>query len=312
MRGDIVGTTRNRVMSQPPKRPTQAPFMKDGVQTQVPNQPRTGREPEVPDTIPGPQELNIPGPFEVGSPIPLPPDPQAKLDEKPGRDGEKAPDAPEAMERPLVPPNFDDGYPSARNAILESTLLTKGLSPEAAGASARGQVGEVSVHIDGAGGAATVVADGGPVTAGRGARPKKTRAKTLVNKAQAIREARILIAVLEDALNFRPVDRDNRPAPELYNQLNLENADARGLIRQLVAELKKLNEFLESNRRMRGSDKRAVGELEKVAVKVLKTYGNTVAIGAGILTIGGICTVLDAVGLHAVVENAMLWKNIGK
>lgn len=61
-------------MSQPPKRPTQAPFIKGGFQTQVPNGPRTGRE----------------GGFESETP-PAPPTP----------------------ERPLVPPDFNDGSLSA-------------------------------------------------------------------------------------------------------------------------------------------------------------------------------------------------------
>jgi hypothetical protein len=51
--------------------------------------------------------------------------------------------------------------------------------------------------------------------------------------------------------------------------------------------------------------------LQKVGVKVLRTYGNTVAVGAGLLTVGMLCSVLQHVGLGEIVDNAMAWKKFG-
>ena len=59
------------------------------------------------------------------------------------------------------------------------------------------------------------------------------------------------------------------------------------------------------------ADGKMVLELKKVGLKVLKHYGTTVAVGAGLLTIGALCTLLDQIGAHEVVVNAMIWKKLG-
>lgn len=131
------------------------------------------------------------------------------------------------------------------------------------------------------------------------------------NKQQVVRESGILIAVLEEALNFQPTARGNTPTPELRLQLKLEDRDRQNLFKELLAELKKLNAFLEANRAPRAADKKAIGDLKKVGLKVLKTYGNTVAVGAGLLTIGALSTLLTHIGAGEIVESAMIWKKLG-
>jgi hypothetical protein len=130
------------------------------------------------------------------------------------------------------------------------------------------------------------------------------------SKAQVIRESGLLITVLEEALRYRPDPRRNSPPPEIWHQLNLEDRAAFQLISELVAELKKLNEFLGTQGRATTQSK-VVRDLQKVGLAVLNTYGKTVAVGAGLLTIGLLCTLLQHIGAGDVVEKAMLWKRIG-
>jgi hypothetical protein len=146
----------------------------------------------------------------------------------------------------------------------------------------------------------------------RGVPIRLARKKTLVirSKAQVIREAGLLITVLEDALGYRQGVLHNTPAPELWNQFDLENRAAFELISELVAELKKLNAFLTTQSRATNKSK-VVADLQKVGLKVLQRYGTTVAVGAGVLTVGALCTLLQHVGAGDVVENAMFWKRIG-
>jgi hypothetical protein len=146
----------------------------------------------------------------------------------------------------------------------------------------------------------------------RGLPIRLARKKTVVirSKAQVIREAGLLITVLEETLSYRPNPRRNSLPPELWHQLNLEDRAAFDLISELVAELKKLNEFLSTQQRATTQSK-VVRELQKVGVTVLKRYGTTVAVGAGLLTMGALCTLLQHVGAGEVVDNAMLWKKIG-
>ena len=132
---------------------------------------------------------------------------------------------------------------------------------------------------------------------------------TIRNKSQATVQSRILIAALQEALDFRSRPGDNRVEPELRRQLNLDDPAAHSLFSELLEELKKLNSFLESNQRAAKIDKTVITPLSKVGLKVLNTYGKTVAVGAGLLTIGALATVLDSIGAHQVVENAMLWKH---
>jgi hypothetical protein len=140
----------------------------------------------------------------------------------------------------------------------------------------------------------------------------RVRKKSVVirSKVQVIREAGLLITVLEDALGYRPGVLHNTPAPELWNQFDLENRAAFELISELVAELKKLNAFLTTQSRATNKSK-VVADLQKVGLKVLQRYGTTVAVGAGVLTVGALCTLLQHVGAGDVVENAMFWKRIG-
>jgi hypothetical protein len=140
----------------------------------------------------------------------------------------------------------------------------------------------------------------------------RVKKKTVVirSKAQVIREAGLLITVLEDALGYRPGVLHNAPAPELWNQFDLENRAAFELISELVTELKKLNAFLTTQSRTLNKRK-VVTDLQKVGLKVLQRYGTTAAVGAGVLTVGALCMLLQHIGAGDVVENAMFWKRIG-
>ena len=62
---------------------------------------------------------------------------------------------------------------------------------------------------------------------------------------------------------------------------------------------------------LRRSKRKVVTDLQRVGLKVLQRYGTTVAVGAGVLTVGALCTLLQHIGAGDVVENAMFWKRIG-
>jgi len=137
--------------------------------------------------------------------------------------------------------------------------------------------------------------------AARGRQRKSSRSSSLVpvikSRTQVLFYSRILINALEEAVDYVP-SHTNRPPPELRLALGLEEQHALRDIRELIAELKKLNAFVEKRQALRSVQaKRTVIDVRAH----LNTFLNAAAIAAG-TGVGGLAVavgygLLDAIGL---------------
>jgi hypothetical protein len=120
--------------------------------------------------------------------------------------------------------------------------------------------------------------------------------KTIVirNRSQAIHHAKILIAALQEALQYDPKRHHNqRPSPALY----VNDQDYLREVRELIAELRIIIALLESERTERKRTSANSIQFYKHANTFLNVFAKTLAIGAGGLMIGQIAALLDALGL---------------
>jgi hypothetical protein len=131
-------------------------------------------------------------------------------------------------------------------------------------------------------------------------KPAKTRRKReaagqirIKNYSQVIQYSKILIVALEEVLDYDPLRHHNQPPPEL----RIEDPEYLGEIRDLVAELRSLNSFLESSPRRPQKASRAVIDLTKHFNTFLNSYSKSLGKGAGYLTIGVIASLLYQAGI---------------
>lgn len=123
---------------------------------------------------------------------------------------------------------------------------------------------------------------------------KKHRAQlTLRSKQQVIRYSKIIIVALQEALDFDPLLRHNQPPPEL----RIEDPNYLEAIRSLVAELRRLNDLLESKPLKNRETSQAVVHLSKHFNKFLSSYAGAIGKGSGYLTVGVMASLLYHAGI---------------
>jgi hypothetical protein len=127
----------------------------------------------------------------------------------------------------------------------------------------------------------------------RRVRSPRVRTVKIKNRSQVIQYSRTLIAALNEVLDYDRERHHNQPPPELL----IEDADYLREIRNLVAELRTLNSFLESSRRPAKKTSQAVGRLANHFDNFLKSYGKSLGKGAGWLTIAVMASLLSQTGL---------------
>src|SRR5262249_32610978 len=102
------------------------------------------------------------------------------------------------------------------------------------------------------------------------------------SRLQVIQYSRILIAALEEVVDYDPMRHHNRPPPEL----RIDDQDYLLEIRNLIAELRTLNSLLEATRRPPKKASDVVIKLTRHFDTFLGTYSKSLGRGAGWLTIG--------------------------
>jgi hypothetical protein len=143
-----------------------------------------------------------------------------------------------------------------------------------------------------------------------GRKPRPRKQIIIKDKRQALLHSYALIRALEEAIGFNPARHGNRSPPELRSELDLDNAQSRSDITELIAELKKLNAFLETSGKPRSDNKKDIIRLKKHLNSFLQNYAKTVGTGAGYLTLGAVANLLISLGGGEVVALAMAFKAI--
>jgi hypothetical protein len=127
----------------------------------------------------------------------------------------------------------------------------------------------------------------GPAKADSKRKPLEIR-----NKKQVVFYAKTLIAAIQETLDYDPKRHHNRPPPAL----RIENPEYLEELRQLVGELRKLNELLEAPMQRRSPDTAAIN-LAKHFDRFLHKYSGALGTGAACLTIGVVAALLGELGL---------------
>lgn len=123
---------------------------------------------------------------------------------------------------------------------------------------------------------------------------KPTKLSPVRDKTVLVRNVRALIAALDEAVAYEPTDRRNHPPPDLWS----DDKGYIGAIKQLAAELKRLNDVLLSRSPKRGARTQSVLNLKKHANTFLTSYADTMGKGTGYLTIALLATVVYQAGVN--------------
>jgi len=123
------------------------------------------------------------------------------------------------------------------------------------------------------------------------AKGKPERRLVIRDKKQVIQYSNIIIVALQEALDHDPARHHNQPKPALY----IDDDRYKDDIRELIGELRRLNELLE-RKSLRAAKKPAIN-LAKHLDKFIGTYGNTLAKDAAHLTAGVIAALLYQMGI---------------
>jgi hypothetical protein len=128
----------------------------------------------------------------------------------------------------------------------------------------------------------------------KNAKERTTQGEIVIrNRLQLVKYSKILIAALQEVLEYDPARHHNQPRPDL----RIDDADYLQEIRSLVAELRTLNAFLETSRRPPKPTSRAVLQLAAHFDRFLQSYAKSLGKGAGYLTIGVIASLLYQAGI---------------
>jgi hypothetical protein len=128
---------------------------------------------------------------------------------------------------------------------------------------------------------------------GQNAAPKSETIIKIRSRSQVIQYSRILIAALEEVVDYGPARRHNQPPPDL----RIDDEGYLTEIRNLIAELRTLSSLLETTRRQPKKASDAVVKLTRHFDTFLNSYAKSLGKGAGWLTIGVIASLLYQAGV---------------
>ncbi len=144
--------------------------------------------------------------------------------------------------------------------------------------------------------------------------PIKTRKGKIVVRSvpQAIFLSKLVIATIDEALEYDPTRHHNQPPPALW----IEEPDYLSGIKQLVGELRRLNLNLEAIKTLKSLNPALPeNEVEKSAIdvkkhvnKFLDKYASALGTGTGVLTVGLLATLLYQLGVPETVFEHILKK----
>jgi hypothetical protein len=113
------------------------------------------------------------------------------------------------------------------------------------------------------------------------------------SRSQVVQYSKLLIAALEEIVDYEPARHHNQPPPDL----RIGDEEYLREIRNLIAELRTLNSLLETTRRQPKKATGAVVKLTRHFDTFLSCYAKSLARGAGWLTIGVIASLLYQAGI---------------
>lgn len=128
------------------------------------------------------------------------------------------------------------------------------------------------------------------------------KAGTVRNKRQVLFYSKLIIYSLEDALSSIDDRHHNNPPSDLI----IEDESYLAELRALVVELKRLNELLEAKRSNRAVPKKPIIEVKKHLNTILSKWAGTVGVGAGVMTLGAMATLLHQLGASDVIFDQLL------
>jgi hypothetical protein len=134
---------------------------------------------------------------------------------------------------------------------------------------------------------------------------KSANRRTLKDPHQAVYYSRILIETFQEVLDYDPVRNHNRPAPTL----RLEDPAYLHFIRELIAELKRLNSLLSKRKGRQAVTSGTISSLSKHFDKFLSSYAGAMGKVAAGLTGGAIVALLYHVGVGKEVLDG-LWGHL--
>lgn len=126
----------------------------------------------------------------------------------------------------------------------------------------------------------------------RSRRPPPIKVGAIRNRGQLLLYSKTLIAALQDALEYDSGRHHNQPIPEL----RLDDPQYLQELRNLVAELKRLNDLLEKNQ-PRIAPQAVIMDLTKKLDKLLDSYVGALGKGAAALTVAVIAALLYEAGV---------------
>jgi hypothetical protein len=134
---------------------------------------------------------------------------------------------------------------------------------------------------------------------------KSANRRTLKDPHQALYYSRILIESFQEVLDYDPVRHHNRPAPTL----RLEEPAYLNFVRELVAELNRLNSLLSKRKGRQAATSGTVASLSKHFDKFLSSYARAMGKVTAGLTGGAIVALLYQLGVGNEVLNG-LWGHL--
>jgi hypothetical protein len=127
------------------------------------------------------------------------------------------------------------------------------------------------------------------------------------NREVLLRYSRIIIDALQEAHDYDTLRQHNQPPPDLW----IDDETYLQELKNLIAELKRLNDLLERPRPSARETKRAVSGLSKHFDTFLSNYAKGLGAGAAGLTIGAMAALLYQAGAGKDIIDA-IWGHILK
>jgi hypothetical protein len=128
----------------------------------------------------------------------------------------------------------------------------------------------------------------------------------VLDKTAAILQIRGLIIALEEAVEYDPTRHHNSPPPALW----VDSPEYVGDIKDLVRELRRLNDLLEAGKEPTSPVAQRVGAaLVSGAEVIFKTACGTIGVGLGYVVLGSIIEVLSQLGLRNEINQILSWSS---
>ena len=133
---------------------------------------------------------------------------------------------------------------------------------------------------------------------------KVPRVGKIRNIAHVVIYSKIIIQVLQEALDYDPIRHHNQPPPDL----RIEDPEYLSDIRSLVAELKTFNALLDTTTPRIKEASKSIIDFHKHTNIFLENYCHLLGKGAALLTVGVVASLLHSAGVGDGIIDTLLQK----